>query len=82
MSAPRGITANLVAPGRIDTDRSKTGAPHPSHHAHHSSPLGIQGSTEDVTAMIRHLAGPSGGYITGRRFRWEHFLIRLGLKRG
>jgi 3-oxoacyl-[acyl-carrier protein] reductase len=64
--APRGITANLVAPGRISTDRSKTGAPHPSHHAHHSSPLGIEGSTEDVAAMVRHLAGPAGRYITGQ----------------
>jgi 3-oxoacyl-[acyl-carrier protein] reductase len=64
--APRGITANLVAPGRIATDRRKTGVAQPAHHAHHSSPLGTEGSPEDVAAMVRHLAGPAGRYITGQ----------------
>jgi 3-oxoacyl-[acyl-carrier protein] reductase len=64
--APRHITVNLVAPGRIDTNREKTGAPHPTHHSGHNSPLGVQGSPEDVAAMIVHLAGPGGQYITGQ----------------
>jgi 3-oxoacyl-[acyl-carrier protein] reductase len=64
--APRGITANLVAPGRIATDRRKTGVATPAHHAHHSSPLGIEGSPDDVAAMVRYLAGPAGRYITGQ----------------
>lgn len=64
--APRGITANLVAPGRIATDRSKTGVAHPTHHSHHNSPLGREGTPQDVAAMVRHLAGPGGSYITGQ----------------
>lgn len=64
--APRGITANLVAPGRISTDRSKTGVAHPSHHSGHNSPLGKLGTSEDVADMVRHIAGPGGSYITGQ----------------
>jgi 3-oxoacyl-[acyl-carrier protein] reductase len=64
--APRGITVNLVAPGRISTDRRKTGVAQPAHHAHHSSPLGHEGTSEDVAEMVRHLAGPAGRYITGQ----------------
>lgn len=64
--APRGITANLVSPGRIATDRRKTGVAQPAHHAHHSSPLGIEGSPEDISEMVRYLAGPTGQYITGQ----------------
>jgi 3-oxoacyl-[acyl-carrier protein] reductase len=64
--APRGITANLVAPGRISTDRRKTGVAQPAHHAHHSSPLGTEGSVDDVAETVRHLAGPAGQYITGQ----------------
>ncbi|BCJ90446.1 3-oxoacyl-[acyl-carrier-protein] reductase FabG [Terrihabitans soli] len=64
--APRHITANLVAPGRISTDRRKTGVAQPAHHAHHSSPLGMEGSVDDVADMVRHLAGPAGRYITGQ----------------
>lgn len=66
--APRGITANLVAPGRISTDRSKTGVAHPTHHSQHNSPLGREGTTEDVAAMVRYLAGPGGSYISGQTF--------------
>jgi 3-oxoacyl-[acyl-carrier protein] reductase len=64
--APRAITANVVVPGRIATDRKAAGLGKPAHHAHHASPLGIQGSPEDVAEMVRHLAGPHGRYITGQ----------------
>jgi 3-oxoacyl-[acyl-carrier protein] reductase len=63
--AGRGITANVVSPGRIATDRS-TGVAKPAHHAHHMSPLGIEGSVDDVASLVRYLAGPSGRYITGQ----------------
>ena len=64
--APRGITVNLVAPGRIATDRRASGLGEPKHHRTHASPLGIEGSPEDVAAVVRLLAGPSGRYITGQ----------------
>ena len=64
--APRGITVNLVAPGRIATDRRASGLGEPKHHQTHTSPLGIEGSPEDVAAVVRLLAGPSGRYVTGQ----------------
>lgn len=64
--APRGITVNLVAPGRIATDRRASGLGEPKHHRTHASPLGIEGSPEDVAAVVRLLAGPSGRYVTGQ----------------
>lgn len=64
--APRRITVNLVAPGRISTDRRKTGVEQPAHHANHSSPLGHEGTAEDIAETVRHLSGPAGRYITGQ----------------
>jgi 3-oxoacyl-[acyl-carrier protein] reductase len=64
--APRRITVNLVAPGRIATDRRASGLAEPKHHRTHASPLGIEGTPEDVAAMVRLLAGPSGRYVTGQ----------------
>ncbi len=64
--APRGITANLVAPGRIATNRKASGLTEPKHHAHHASPLGIEGTPDDVAEMVGYLAGPNGRYITGQ----------------
>ena len=64
--APRGITVNLVAPGRIATDRRASGLGEPKHHRTHASPLGIEGSPEDIAAVVRLLAGPSGRYVTGQ----------------
>jgi 3-oxoacyl-[acyl-carrier protein] reductase len=64
--APRGITVNLVAPGRIATARRASGLDEPKHHQTHTSPLGIEGSPEDIAAVVRLLAGPSGRYVTGQ----------------
>jgi 3-oxoacyl-[acyl-carrier protein] reductase len=64
--APRGITSNIVVPGRIATNRKASGLTEPAHHNYHASPLGVHGSAEDVAAMVRHLAGPGGRYITGQ----------------
>lgn len=61
--APRGITVNLVSPGMIDTHRE--GA-EPAHRKTRTTPLGRRGRPEDVSAMVRYLAGPKGRYLTGQ----------------
>jgi 3-oxoacyl-[acyl-carrier protein] reductase len=61
--APRGITVNMVSPGMIETRRE--GA-EPAHRATRTTPLGRQGKPEDVSAMVRFLAGPRGRYLTGQ----------------
>jgi 3-oxoacyl-[acyl-carrier protein] reductase len=64
--ASRAITSNIVVPGRIDTNRKASGLTEPIHHSYHESPLGMRGASEDVAAMVRHLAGPGGRYVTGQ----------------
>jgi 3-oxoacyl-[acyl-carrier protein] reductase len=61
--APRGITANLVAPGMIDTVRE--GA-EPQHRKGRTVLTGRRGRPDDVSAMVRFLAGPKGRYLTGQ----------------
>lgn len=60
--APDRITANCVVPGLIDTARDHT----PSAHAALPSLLGRLGTTAEIAAMVRFLAGPSGRFITGQ----------------
>ena len=61
--APKGITANLVAPGMIDTVREGV---EPQHRKGRTMLAGRRGRPEDVSAMVRFLAGPKGRYLTGQ----------------
>ena len=61
------ITANLVAPGLIDTARGgSSSAQEPDHHRHHSTLVGRRGRPQEVAGMVRWLAGPGARYITGQ----------------
>lgn len=62
----RAITVNLVSPGLIDTVRGKHTPASPDHHRRHETLLGRRGRPEEVAAMVRHLAGPNGRFITGQ----------------
>ena len=64
--SPLGLTVNLISPGLIDTARQGRSADRPDHHKHHSALLGRRGLPEEVAAMVRHLVGPRGRYITGQ----------------
>ena len=61
--SPEGITVNCVVPGLIATTR--TGAV-PAVHVRNAPLVGHRGQPEDVAAMVRHLVGPAGRYITGQ----------------
>jgi 3-oxoacyl-[acyl-carrier protein] reductase len=61
--AARDITVNLVAPGLIDTERE---GPQPEHRGTRTNLLGRRGRPEDVSALVRYLAGPKGRYLTGQ----------------
>ena len=61
----RGITANVVAPGFVETDMTavldeKTVAGYKA-----QIPLGRMGTSKDVAAAVAFLAGPGGAYVTG-----------------
>lgn len=63
--APRGITANVVAPGFIATDM--TGDLKNTEEILKYIPLGRYGQPEEVAGLIRYLAAdPSAAYITGQ----------------
>jgi 3-oxoacyl-[acyl-carrier protein] reductase len=64
--ASRNITANVVAPGFIETDMTEAldASARDSYQA--LIPLGRIGRGEDVAAAVTFLAGPGASYITGQ----------------
>ncbi|MEU3744611.1 MULTISPECIES: SDR family NAD(P)-dependent oxidoreductase [Streptomyces] len=63
----RGITANLVHPGPVDTDMNPADGPHAEGQAAMTA-LGRFGTADEVAAMVAFLAGPEGRYVTGAEF--------------
>ncbi|MFB7590859.1 SDR family NAD(P)-dependent oxidoreductase [Streptomyces sp. NPDC056169] len=63
----RGITANIVHPGPIDTDMNPADGPYAGGQAAMTA-LGRFGTPDEVAAMVAFLAGPEGRYVTGAEF--------------
>ncbi|MFC9386614.1 SDR family oxidoreductase [Streptomyces venezuelae] len=63
----RGITANLVHPGPIDTDMNPADGPNAEGQATLTA-LGRFGTAEEVASTVAFLAGPEGRYVTGAEF--------------
>ncbi|MBB0991958.1 beta-ketoacyl ACP reductase [Dietzia kunjamensis] len=61
----RSITANVVAPGFIDTDMTAGLDDKTQEQAIAAIPLGRKGSAEDVAGIVSFLAGDDAGYISG-----------------
>ena len=61
----RNITANVVAPGFIDTDMTAGLDEKTREMAVAAIPLGRQGSAADVAGAVSFLAGDDAGYISG-----------------
>ena len=64
--AARGVTANVVAPGFIDTDMTAAMPESARAAAAASIPAGKVGDAKDVAAAVAFLAGEQSGYITGQ----------------
>lgn len=62
----RGITANVVAPGFIDTDMTRSLDEAQRKRLTERIPLGRLGAPEDVAATIGFLVADSGAYVTGQ----------------
>ncbi|GAB3967942.1 SDR family oxidoreductase [Plantactinospora veratri] len=59
--APAGIRVNAVCPGWIDTGMSTDA----SYAAAGNTPLGRNGTPEDVARTVAFFLGPDSGYVTG-----------------
>jgi 3-oxoacyl-[acyl-carrier protein] reductase len=62
----RSITVNVVAPGYIDTDMTKSLPEERKQKILAAIPLERIGTAEDVAAAVRFLASEEAGYITGQ----------------
>ncbi|WP_228034639.1 SDR family oxidoreductase [Streptomyces spongiae] len=60
----RGITANVVHPGPVDTDMNPADGPSASAQAG-ATAVGRYGSVEEVASMVAYLAGDEATYVTG-----------------
>ncbi|MFD6971503.1 SDR family NAD(P)-dependent oxidoreductase [Streptomyces sp. NPDC059979] len=63
----RGITANLVHPGPVDTDMNPADGPYAGPQAAVTA-LGRFGAPREVAAVVSFLAGPDASYVTGAEF--------------
>ncbi|MBU0543860.1 MAG: 3-oxoacyl-[acyl-carrier-protein] reductase [Proteobacteria bacterium] len=64
--ASRGITANAVAPGFVETDMTASLSEKVKESMINQIPLGRAGKPEDVAAAVVFLASESAAYITGQ----------------
>jgi 3-oxoacyl-[acyl-carrier protein] reductase len=68
--ASRGVTANAVAPGFIETDMTAEHLPEAQRvKVLEQIPLGRIGLADDVAHTVAFLAGPEAAYITGQVIR-------------
>jgi 3-oxoacyl-[acyl-carrier protein] reductase len=67
--ASRNVTANVIAPGYIDTDMTSTMAPEHKEQLIKVVPLGRTGVAREVAAACVYLASEEAGYVTGQVLR-------------
>jgi 3-oxoacyl-[acyl-carrier protein] reductase len=67
--ASRNVTANVVAPGYIDTDMTANMTPEMKEQLAKIIPLGRTGAARDVAAACAYLASDEAGYVTGQVLR-------------
>jgi 3-oxoacyl-[acyl-carrier protein] reductase len=61
----RGITANVVAPGFVDSDMTAGLGEERKAQIIGAVPLGRYASADEVAGAVAFLAGPDAGYVTG-----------------
>ena len=64
--ASRGITANVVAPGFVETDMTTSLSDKAKEMMVNQIPLGRAGTPQDVAAAVVFLASEPAAYITGQ----------------
>jgi len=64
--APSGVTVNAVAPGAVETDMMRDFSEEELAALRAGIPAGRLARPEEIAAVIRFLALPEAGYITGQ----------------
>ncbi len=67
--AGRNVTANVVAPGYVDTDMTSTMSPEHKEQLLKVVPLGRTGTALEVAAACAYLASAEAAYVTGQVLR-------------
>jgi 3-oxoacyl-[acyl-carrier protein] reductase len=62
------IRVNTVTPGLMQTPRPP-GQPEPQHHSFSNPLVGRRGLPEDISELVRFLAGPRAAYVTGQNYQ-------------
>jgi 3-oxoacyl-[acyl-carrier protein] reductase len=65
----RNVTANVVAPGFVDTDMTRTMTPEMKEQLVKVVPLGRVGTAREIAAACVYLASDEAGYVTGQVLR-------------
>ncbi|MET8859794.1 3-oxoacyl-ACP reductase family protein [Streptomyces sp. NPDC004579] len=63
----RGITANIVHPGPVDTDMNPADGPYAAGQSALTA-VGRFGAAEEVASIVAYLAGSEAAYVTGAEF--------------
>lgn len=63
----RGITANIVHPGPVDTDMNPADGPYAEPQKADTA-LGRFGAPDEIASMVAYLAGGEAAYVTGAEF--------------
>lgn len=66
--AGRGVTANCVVPGEIETQRGAAAGARGQHPGKALPPVGRRGRPDEVAAVIALLCGAESDYLTGQTF--------------
>lgn len=75
--ATRGITANVVAPGLIETPMTDALSPEIRQWMLDQIPMDRPGRVEDVAAAVAFLAGDEASYITGQTLKVDGGMVML-----
>jgi 3-oxoacyl-[acyl-carrier protein] reductase len=67
--AQRSVTANVIAPGYIDTDMTKNMSPEQKELLVKVVPLARTGTAREVAAACAYLVSEEAGYVTGQVLR-------------